>query len=321
MKILITGGAGYIGSVVSEKLQQLGHQLIIIDDLRDGKAEAISTNAIFFQSDYGNEIVLDKIFSTHPIELVIHLAASANVPDSVIHPLNYYQNNVSGTITLLKKMEQYQVKKIIFSSTAAVYGNPQFSPITEIHPLVPVNPYGWSKLFDEQIIQDCATSFGLQYFIFRYFCAAGATATHGESRPSESHLIPLAIDSAIGARKQLFVYGNNFDTKDGTGVRDYIHVADIANAHLLAMEAPIENWNQILNLGTSKGFSVMEIIHATEQLIGQKINYSLAEKRPGDPSSLIASNERANQLIHWQPAYSLTAIIESAYQWRSNPIY
>jgi UDP-glucose 4-epimerase len=321
MKILITGGAGYIGSVLSEQLHQLGHQLIIIDDLRDGKKAALMPGNLFFESNYGEELVLDQIFSENPIELVIHLAASANVPDSVIHPLNYYENNVSGTIILLKKMEKYGVKKIIFSSTAAVYGNPQFSPITELHPLIPVNPYGWSKLFDEQIIQDCAHSFGLQYFIFRYFCAAGATATHGESRPCESHLIPLAIDTAIGTRKELFVYGNNFDTQDGTGVRDYIHVSDIANAHLLAMEAPIEKWNQMINLGTSKGYSVIEIIQVTEEIIGKKINFSLVEKRPGDPSSLIASNEKANQIIQWQPSFSLEAIIESAYQWRSNPIY
>lgn len=321
MQILVTGAAGYIGSVVCEKLQQAGHQLVVIDDLRDGKKEAIIPSAKFYESNFGNELILDRIFSEHTIQLVIHLAASANVPDSVVNPLPYYQNNVTETIVLLKKMEQYGVKKIIFSSTAAVYGTPQFSPITEKHPLDPVNPYGWSKLFCEQIIKDCATSFGLQYFIFRYFCAAGATNTHGESRHGESHLIPLAIDTALGIREQLFVYGNNFDTIDGSGVRDFIHVADIAHAHLLAIQAPIEKWNQIFNLGTSKGYSVIEIIKATEEIIGKKINYTITQMRPGDPSSLIASSEKATQEIGWEPLFSLHDIINSAQTWRAKPLY
>lgn len=321
MQILVTGGAGYIGSVVCEKLHEAGHQLIIVDDLRDGKRGALVAGAIFFEANFSDVAILDTIFSEHTIELVIHLAASANVPDSVVNPLPYYDNNVLGTVLLLKKMEQYAVKKIIFSSTAAVYGTPQFSPINESHPLVPVNPYGWSKLFDEQIIKDCATSFGLQYFMFRYFCAAGATAFHGESRHGESHLIPLAIDTALGLRPQLFVYGNDFDTIDGSGVRDYIHVADIANAHLLAMQAPSSKWNQIFNLGTSKGFSVLEIIKATEEIIGKKINFSITEKRPGDPSSLIAAADKAKNEIGWKPAFSLKDIIQSAHDWRAKPLY
>jgi len=321
MQLLVTGGACYIGSVVCEKLHEQGHALFVIDDLRDGNKNALTPGAVFFESDFANAKLLDQIFSSNTIDLVIHLAASANVPDSVVNPLPYYQNNVSGTITLLQKMQAYGVKKIIFSSTAAVYGEPQFIPITESHPLVPVNPYGWSKLFDEQIIKDCAHSFGLSFYIFRYFCAAGATGAHGESRICESHLIPLAIDAAIGKRESLFVFGNNFNTIDGSGVRDYIHVEDIANAHLLCLNSPIDNWNKTFNLGTSNGFSVLEIIKATETIIGKELTFKIVDKRPGDPASLIASSDFAFKNICWKPNFSLEQIIDSAYRWRMNPLY
>jgi UDP-glucose 4-epimerase len=321
MQILVTGGAGYIGSVVCEKLHAQGHALIVIDDLRDGNKKALTPGAVFYEANFANASVLDQIFSSHNIEFVIHLAASANVPDSVLNPLPYYQNNVAGTIILLQKMQQYGVKKIIFSSTAAVYGEPQFIPITEAHPLVPVNPYGWSKLFDEQIIKDCANAYGFNFFIFRYFCAAGATAFHGESRACESHLIPLAIDTAIGKRESLSVFGNNFNTIDGSGVRDYIHVEDIAQAHLLCLNLPLDAWNKIFNLGTSKGFSVFEIIKATEQIMGKKLAYKVVDKRPGDPASLIAHSEYAFKCIGWKPHFSLEQIIDSAYHWRANPLY
>lgn len=321
MQILVTGGAGYIGSVVCEKLHEQGHMLIVIDDLRDGNKNALTPGAIFFEANFADPLVLDQIFSSNVIDLVIHLAASANVPDSVVSPLPYYENNVDGTVTLLQKMQTYNVNKIIFSSTAAVYGEPQFIPITESHPLVPVNPYGWSKLFAEQIIKDCTHSFGLNYFIFRYFCAAGATALHGESRICESHLIPLSIDAAMGKRESLSVFGNNFNTADGTGVRDYIHVEDIANAHLLCIDTPIDSWNKIFNLGTSKGFSVLEIIKATENIVGNKIPYKISDKRAGDPASLIASSSFALECIGWKTNFSLEQIIESAYHWRMSPLY
>ena len=319
MEILITGGAGYIGSVVGEHLQTLGYSLVVIDDLRDGKKEAVPASATFYAADFSDENILDTIFTTHNITSVIHLAASANVPDSVVRPLPYYQNNVTGTISLLKKMKQYSVRSILFSSTAAVYGIPVNNTITETDILKPVNPYGWSKLFDEQIIADTAAAHGLEYIIFRYFCAAGATAKNGESRGYESHLIPLVIDTALGKRDEIKVFGNQFPTPDGTGVRDYIHVSDIARAHELALNAKVIN--QIFNLGTNAGYSVLQIIEETEKVLGQKVNFTIVNERPGDPPSLIALAHKAKEQLGWEPSYNLQDIITSVYAWRNNPRY
>ena len=321
MEILITGGAGYIGSVVGEYLQTLGYILVVIDDLREGKIKAVPTGATFYEANFSDEHILDTIFTTHNITSVIHLAASANVPDSVIHPLPYYQNNVTGTIALLKKMKQYNIKSILFSSTAAVYGIPVNNTITETDILKPVNPYGWSKLFDEQIIMDTAAAHGLEYIIFRYFCAAGATAKNGESRGYESHLIPLVIDTALGKRDEIKVFGNQFPTPDGTGVRDYIHVSDIARAHVLALAKLGSVNNQIFNLGTNAGYSVLQIIEETQKVLGQKVNFSIVKERPGDPPSLIALAHKAKQLLSWEPAHSLQDIITSVHAWRNNPRY
>ena len=329
MEILITGGAGYIGSVVGEHLQSLGYSLVVIDDLRDGKIKAVPTGATFYEANFSDEHILDTIFTTHNITSVIHLAASANVPDSVIHPLPYYQNNVTGTIALLKKMKQYNVKSILFSSTAAVYGIPVNNTITETDILKPVNPYGWSKLFDEQIIMDTAAAHGLEYIIFRYFCAAGATAKNGESRGYESHLIPLVIDTALGKIDEIKVFGNQFPTPDGTGVRDYIHVSDIARAHELALNARLNSsihangklTNQIFNLGTNAGYSVLQIIEETQKVLGQKVNFTIVNERPGDPPSLIALAHKAKEQLGWEPTYNLQDIITSVYAWRNNPRY
>jgi len=321
MEILITGGAGYIGSVVGEHLHTLGYRLVVIDDLRDGKKEAVPTAATFYEANFFDETILDTIFTTHNIGCVIHLAASANVPDSVINPLPYYQNNVTGTITLLKKMKQYGVKSILFSSTAAVYGIPVNDTIVETDILKPVNPYGWSKLFDEQIIADTAAAHGLNYIIFRYFCAAGATALNGESRGYESHLIPLVIDTALSKRKEIKVFGNQFPTPDGTGVRDYIHVSDIAKAHELALAKLSSVTNQIFNLGTNAGYSVLQIIEETQKVLGQKVNFTIVNERPGDPPSLIALAHKAKEQLGWEPSYNLQDIIRSVYAWRNNPRY
>ena len=323
MEILITGGAGYIGSVVGEHLHTLGYSLVVIDDLRDGKKEAVPDGATFYEANFSDEHILDTIFTTHNITTVIHLAASANVPDSVVRPLPYYQNNVTGTIALLKKMKQYSVKSILFSSTAAVYGIPVNDTIIETDILKPVNPYGWSKLFDEQIIADTAAAHGLEFIIFRYFCAAGATALHGESRGYESHLIPLVIDTALGKRDEVKVFGNQFPTPDGTGVRDYIHVSDIARAHELALNAMLNATvtNQIFNLGTNAGYSVLQIIEETEKVLGQKVNFTIVNERPGDPPSLIALAHKAKEQLGWEPRYNLQDIITSVYAWRNNPRY
>jgi UDP-glucose 4-epimerase len=321
MEILITGGAGYIGSVVGQHLQTLGYSLVVIDDLRDGKIKAVPAGATFYEANFSDTNVLDTIFTKHNISCVIHLAASANVPDSVINPLPYYENNVTSTVTLLQKMKQYGVMSILFSSTAAVYGIPVNDTINESDILKPVNPYGWSKLFDEQIIMDTAAAHRLNYIIFRYFCAAGATESHGESRGYESHLIPLVIDTALGKRDEIKVFGNAFPTPDGTGVRDYIHVSDIARAHELALAKLGSVNNQTFNLGTNAGYSVLQIIEETQKVLGQKVNFSIVKERPGDPPSLIALAHKAKQLLGWEPVHSLQDIIISVHAWRNNPRY
>jgi UDP-glucose 4-epimerase len=321
MNILITGGAGYIGSVVAEILEKQGHSIIIVDDLRDGNLKAVSKTARFYCNNFGDPDALHQIFSENTIDVVFHFAASANVPHSKVEPLEYYENNTSNTITLLHFMKKFGVLKIIFSSTAAVFGEPQYTPINEDHPLKPINPYGYSKLCCEEILKDCYHAYGIKYVIFRYFCAAGATKEHGESRIHESHLIPIVLDTLLNKRDEVPVFGNDFDTVDKTGVRDYIHVTDIANAHILGMEMLEHTSGEIFNLGTGKGYSVLEIIKTTEEIFGKNIPYKIYERREGDPATLVASYEKAEKLLHWKPKNALQDILISAYNWRNNPLF
>ena len=321
MAVLVTGGAGYIGSVTATKLIHKNKRVIVVDDLSEGRREAVSDNAVFYQGNFGDKTLLHKIFSDHKIDSVMHFAASANVPDSVINPQKYYVNNVSNTISLLQVMLEFGVKRIIFSSTAATYGEPQYTPIDEKHPTEPINPYGYSKLFVEQILKDYATAYDLKYIIFRYFCAAGAITENGESREKETHLIPLVIDAALDQNKKISVFGNDYPTKDGTGVRDYIHVEDIADAHILGIEQIEEVNSRIFNLGTNSGYSVLEIIDTAEELLDKKINSSFDERRPGDPAILVASNSQAQSGLQWIPEKDISDIICSAYQWRKSPKY
>jgi UDP-glucose 4-epimerase len=321
MNILITGGAGYIGSVVAEILEKKGHSLIIIDDLRDGNAKAVSTKSLFYQANFGDSKILNQIFSKSKVDIVFHFAASANVPHSKIEPLVYYDNNVTNTISLLSAMKEFKVDKIIFSSTAAVYGEPEYSPIDEKHPLIPINPYGYSKLVCEQIIKDCSYAYGLKYMIFRYFCAAGATPEHGESRKHETHLIPVILDTLLGKRNEVPVFGIDFPTKDHTGVRDYIHVVDIANAHIKAMEKINDYNNQIFNLGCESGYSVLEVVKTTEELFKNKIKYSIKKRRDGDPAALVATCSNAMKILGWKAENTLNDIILSAYNWRKDPLF
>ena len=321
MNILITGGAGYIGSVVAELLEQQGHQLLVVDDLRDGKRAAVASTARFHEVDLCDHMALRSVFAQQRIDAVIHLAASANVPDSVINPLPYYANNVQGTCNLLECMQEHSVKRIIFSSTAAVYGAPQYLPLDENHPHSPVNPYGHSKLMDEQILRDCQTAYGLQFVAFRYFCAAGATGAHGEARKCETHLIPKVLDQVLGKCEKVLVFGKDFPTVDGTGVRDYIHVLDIARAHLLALEQLDAMAGRVFNLGTGTGFSVLEIIAAAQRLFQTEVRFEIVARRPGDPPNLTATCERARQQLGWLPQYGIDDILRSAYAWRKQPAY
>ena len=319
--VLVTGGAGYIGSVVTELLEKKGHKTIIIDDLSEGKKGAISEDGIFYQSNFGDVNTLEAIFKKFKVDFIFHFAASANVPDSVINPMKYYENNVVNTFSLLKMMIKSGVKKIIFSSTAAVFGEPVYTPIDEKHILNPVNPYGMSKLMVENILTDFSNAYGLNFVAFRYFCAAGSTKDHGESRDYETHLIPVVLDQVLNKRDFVTVFGNNFNTPDGSGVRDFIHVEDIASAHILAMENFERIDNKFINLGNGKGYSVFEVINAAEEYLNTKISFKIGGKRPGDPAVLIASYQNAFEQLGWKPSKSLKDIIESAYNWRKNPKY
>lgn len=319
--ILVTGGAGYIGSVTCELLENKGYKIIVIDDLSEGKQSAISNNSIFYKYNFGDESILREIFQKYKVEYVFHFAASANVPDSVINPLKYYENNVVNTISLLKMMIKFNVKKIIFSSTAAVYGEPEYTPIDEKHILKPVNPYGTSKLMIENILSDFYNAYKLDFIIFRYFCAAGSTKYHGESRDYETHLIPIVLDQILNKKDAVTVFGNDFNTADGTGVRDFIHVEDIAIAHVLAMENFDRVKNRFINLGNGKGYSVLEVIKEVEKYLNINVKYKIGKRRPGDPAVLIASHQNACEQLGWEPSKTLRDIIESAFNWRKNPKY
>jgi UDP-glucose 4-epimerase len=319
--VLITGGAGYIGSVVADELKSIGYKIIIIDDLSEGNVGSISKDIIFVESDFGNQDVLEKIYLNYKIDIIIHLAAKANVPDSVINPSEYYQNNVSSTLSLLNFAVRNKINKIIFSSTAAVYGNPLYTPMDENHPVNPVNPYGWSKLFCEQIIKDYSKAYDLSYVIFRYFCAAGAAKNLGESRKKETHIIPLIIEQLISNKDQFQVYGTDFETKDGTGVRDFIHVLDIAKAHILCIKSFEKVRNNIFNLGNTEGYSVMDVISFAERLLSKNLNYKFSARRQGDPPTLIASNECIYNTLGWKPEFSMEDIINTSYEWQKNKLY
>jgi UDP-glucose 4-epimerase len=293
----------------------------VIDDIRDGNREAVNPDAILYEFDFGNLEELTRVFKSHKIDCVLHLAASANVPDSVINPREYYQNNLASTLNLLNVMYDSNVQNIIFSSTAAVYGEPEYNPIDENHPTSPINPYGWSKLFIEQIIKDYSKAYGLKYIIFRYFCAAGASKTNGESRSYESHLIPVILDTLLHKREKMHVFGRNFNTVDGTGVRDYIHVMDIADAHILALTNMETHHNHVVNLGSNTSYSVLQVISEVEKYLQQKVNYIIDEPRPGDPATLTTTCEKAKKVIGWEPKNDLRDILLSAYHWRKNPLY
>lgn len=321
--VLITGGAGYVGSVITEVLLDTGYKVFVIDDLSNGNDVAVDDRAYFYENDFADNVLLDHIFGNEKIDFVIHLAASAMVSDSVSNPCLYYYNNTVKTLSLLHNMVEYGVKNIIFTSTAAVFGEPKYNPIDESHPLEPISPYGQSKLMIEKILSDFHKAYGINYVIFRYLNVAGATDKHGESRREESHLIPRVIKNILGDKLPLYVYGDKFDTRDGTGIRDYFHVLDIADAHIMAMDKfdCIEIKNQIFNLGHEEGYSVYEIINAVETMFNVKVNYSIAPARHGDPSMIVANTTKAKRDLGWYPQRDLADILMSAYNWQVNRTY
>ncbi|CDI48921.1 UDP-glucose 4-epimerase GalE [Clostridium tetani] len=321
MSILICGGAGYIGSHMVARLLEEKEDIIILDNFQKGHKKAILGGKVY-EGDIRDKALLDKIFSENSIEGVIDFAASSLVGESVEKPLEYFDNNTGGTIVLLKSMIEHNVKNIVFSSTAATYGEPENIPIREEDKTNPTNPYGESKLAVEKILKWCDKAYGLKYTVLRYFNAAGAydTGKIGEDHRPETHLIPIIIEVALGKRDKIQVFGNDYNTKDGTCIRDYVHVMDLAEAHLLAMNK-LKNGgkSRIYNLGNGEGFSVKEVIDMVKKVTGRKIKLEVVDRRKGDPKVLIASSKKAKTQLDWHPKYnSLEKIIETAWKWHKN---
>lgn len=320
-KILVTGGAGYIGSHVVLFLQRQGYEVIILDNLVNGHRDVVDDvlQAELIVGNLGDRALLDRIFKEHEIMAVMHFAAYAYVGESTSDPAKYYRNNVVETLVLLEAMLAAKVNKLVFSSTCASYGIPQQIPITETHPQDPINPYGTSKLTVEKMLKDFDKAYGLKSVIFRYFNAAGAEPTGllGENHEPETHLIPLVLLTALGKRKSIQIFGTDYPTNDGTCVRDYIHVCDLAQAHILGLEYLGEReQSAIFNLGNGDGFSVREIIRVAEKVTGRTIPAKECPRRLGDPSILIGSGAKAREVLGWKPKYDdLEQIIAHAWQW------
>jgi UDP-glucose 4-epimerase len=317
VNLLVTGGAGYIGSVVAEFALAYGHRVTVVDNLQEGKSAAVPDGCQLVTSDFGNGSTLDRVLSTTPIDAVIHLAAETTIATSVTDPAKYFLNNVSKGLTLLEAMRRHGVDRMVFSSTAATYGNPLTVPISEDHPLQPISAYGESKLMFERCLAWYHRAYGIRSVSLRYFNAAGATAHHGEDRRDETHLIPLALGAAMGKRDALNVFGTDYPTADGTCIRDYVHVSDIARAHLAALDRIDTIGCESFNVGSESGFSVFDVINATEGVTGRKIPRVARPPRPGDPAVLVATASKLRRLLDWTPQESsLESIIGTAWEWR-----
>jgi UDP-glucose 4-epimerase len=313
---MVTGGAGYIGSVVTEELLRDGHDVVVYDNLQKGHRQAVVAPAQFVHADLADKAKLEETLSAHRIEAVIHMAADSLVGESCEQPAKYYRNNVAAGLTLLEAMRETGVAQLVFSSTAATYGEPEKQPIEETDPNRPTNPYGESKLAFERALRWYDEAYGLRYGSLRYFNAAGASDRCGEDHDPESHLIPIALQVAAGTRKVVEVYGNDYPTPDGTCLRDYIHVIDLARAHILALAA-LGHGSRIYNLGCGgDGYSVNEVLAAAREVTGKDIRATVSSRRAGDPSVLIANSEKIRRELGWNPQFQdLRMIIESAWRW------
>lgn len=322
MKILVLGGAGYIGSHTVKELIKSGSQVVIVDNLETGYKEAVHPDAQFYQGDIRDRAFMDNVFEKEKIDGVIHFAANSLVGESMSEPLKYYDNNLYGTKVLLDSMVANGVDKIVFSSTAATYGEPKRVPILETDPTEPTNPYGETKLSMEKMMKWTDQAHGVRYVALRYFNACGADVSGeiGEAHSPETHLIPLILQVPNGQRDKISIYGDDYDTKDGTCVRDYIHVTDLAQAHILAMKYLIDGKESaIFNLGNGVGFTVKEVIEAARKVTNHPIPAEVVSRRSGDPAKLIASSEKAKKILGWNPQHAdLEEIIESAWNWHRN---
>ncbi|MEZ5426880.1 MAG: UDP-glucose 4-epimerase GalE [Pyrinomonadaceae bacterium] len=318
MAILVTGGAGYIGSVTVELLEARGETAIVLDNLIYGHRAAVDPETAFYLGDIGNRELVRKIVREHEIDACIHFAAFAYVGESVTKPSIYFQNNVAQGISLLDALTETDVKKIVFSSTCATYGEPQKIPIDETHPQNPTNPYGWSKFMMERILESYDRAYDLKFVALRYFNAAGATEKCGEHHDPETHLIPNVLLAADGQLPFVSVYGGDYPTPDGTCIRDYIHVADLGDAHLRALDHLRSGGDSThINLGNGLGFSVLEVIETARRVTGREIEAKIEAKRPGDPSRLIADAGKAAEILGWEPKLAeLEKIIGSAWAWK-----
>jgi len=322
MAILVLGGAGYIGSHTVYALNEKGEDVVIIDNLETGHIEAVHPDARFYQGDIRKREFLDSVFDKEAnIDAVIHFAANSLVGESMVNPLKYYDNNLCGTKVLLEAMVAHRIKNIVFSSTAATYGEPERIPILESDKTEPTNTYGETKLSMEKMFKWTGQAHDLNYVSLRYFNACGAheSGAIGEAHSPETHLIPLILQVPLGQREAISVFGKDYDTKDGTCIRDYIHVTDLAQAHILAVKYLLDrNESNIFNLGNGVGFTVKEVVETAEQVVGKPINSIMAERRAGDPAVLIASSEKAESVLGWKPEHAdLKKIISSAWAWHS----
>ena len=319
MRILVTGGAGYIGSVVADHLLRANHAVTVLDNLIMGWREAVPSAAEFVRADTGDEAALDQLFTSHHFDAVMHFAALIEAGESVKVPEQYFDNNSLRTLTLLRVMLKHKVSRFVFSSTAAVYGEPKVIPIPEDHPLSPTNPYGESKLIVEQMLAWVHSAHGLRYAGLRYFNAAGATPGRGEAHRSESHLIPLILQVPLRQREFISIFGTDYPTKDGTCIRDFIHVDDLASAHVLALQGLETHEKLICNLGSGEGFSVRQIVELARQVTGHPIPVREMPRRAGDSAVLIASSDKARRLLGWNPQHSdVESIIASAWEWHKS---
>ena len=318
MAVLVTGGAGYIGSVTVELLRARGEEVVILDSLARGYRQAVPAGAIFYEGNLGDRALIRRIADAHQVEACVHFAAFAYVGESVEHPARYYENNVEQGIELLGALVEAGARRFIFSSTCATYGEPQYMPLDERHPQHPVNPYGWSKFFVERVLESYDRAYGMKFVALRYFNAAGATEQLGEDHKPETHLIPIVLAVAEGKLPHVPVFGDDYPTADGTAVRDYIHVTDLGTAHLLALKHLREGGqSEFINLGNGKGYSVLEVIEAARRVTGRDIAVQMQPRRAGDPAHLVAKADRAREVLGWQPAHpDLADIIRSAWQWR-----
>ena len=318
MAILVTGGTGYVGSVTVERLRANGEQVVVLDDLARGHRAALEDGIPLYQGNIGDCALVARIAREHRLESCIHFAALIEVGESVIDPAKYFENNVGYGIAFLGALMREGVRQLVFSSTAAIYGDPERIPITEQGRKWPKNPYGWSKLFMERLLESYDAAYGLKFVALRYFNAAGATEKCGEDHRPESHLIPNVLAAALGRQQAICVFGNNYPTPDGTPIRDYIHVVDLADAHIRALEHLRRGGpSDFLNLGTGQGYSVLEVIECAREITGRDIPIQMESPRAGDPARLIADPTKAKAVLGWEPVVSdLRSIVRSAWDWR-----